>query len=198
MRPDPFSKKIAALLLVTLLFFSGLPMSLIGRLSVAPGRIVDESVIGNNPFSLQSAEAAAKTKTIVFLVGSIVPTSATSTATGVTSTYNFTINLPDMVPTAQPIRSAYIVYNTWQNGTAGLTASAFTLAKATSSVQQLATPKLTSGSTNQQWLGIRLDATAAMRTLIGNVSGTYAMIFTAQLTGNTRIGEGAELYITYD
>src|SRR5258708_13757693 len=37
-----------------------------------------------------------------------------------------------------------------------------------------------------------------MRTLIGNVSGTYAMIFTAQLTGNTRIGEGAELYITYD
>lgn len=147
------------------------------------GRVVDQ------------ASAAAKTKTIVFFVGSVVST--TAVASGGTTTFSFTIALPDMVPDTQPIRSAYIAYNAWEDTVTGISASTFTLNKQGGSAQTLTSPKQTGLQTEQQ-LSIRLNATAAMRTLIGNTSGTYAMTFTASITGPTRIGENAELYITYD
>jgi len=143
----------------------------------------------------QTARAAPKTKTIVFFIGSFAST--TQTASAATTTFNFVITLPDMVPDTQPIRSAYIWYNTWMNNTTGITAQSFTLNKQGGSAQTITGP-ITTGGTNEQQLSTRLSATTAMRNLIGTASGTYAMTFTAKLTGPTRIAEGAELYVTYD
>ncbi len=195
MRTDPFLKRAATVILLFAMLFSGVPVSFLSRLPVLQGRIVDESYLRGSPLALPMAEAAAKTKTIVFFIGSLIST--TAVGSGATSTFTFTITLPDLVPDAQPIRSAYISYNAWGNNATGITSSAFTLNKQGGTAQSLAGPKLTGGTTEQQ-LSMRLDATAAMRTLIGSTANTYAMTFTSNLAGPTRMGENAELYVTYD
>ncbi|MEK7546784.1 MAG: hypothetical protein AAB536_01235 [Patescibacteria group bacterium] len=144
---------------------------------------------------VQVAEAAAKTKTIEFFIGSIIST--TPIANGVTSTYAFVIALPDMVPTSQPIRSAYISYNTHPS-TASISACTFTLNVQGGIAQSLTCPSTLTDSAENRWIAFRLDATSAMQTLIGNASGTYAMIFTTKITGPTRSAESAKLIITYD
>lgn len=180
-----------------MMFFTGFPASLIGEWHTGQTRIFDGDYDGGAPLAYPIAQAAVKTKTIVFFAGSNISTTAVASAA--TTTFSFTISLPDLVPTSRPIRSAYISYNTWFNSlTLGPTATTFTLNKQGGSVQQLTAPKLTGTTTNEAMQSIRLDATAAMQNLVGNASNTYAMIFTANVTGPTRIGESAELYITYD
>lgn len=195
MGANPFFKKAAAIVLFLVMFFSGYPPNPFVASPAGQGKIVLGSYAPASPSLIPTARAAAKTKTIVFFVGSVVSTTAITSAA--TTTFNFTISLPDMVPDTQPIRSAYISYNAWQNTVTGITASVFTMNKQGGTAQTLASPTLTGGTTEQQ-LSIRLNATAAMQNLIGTASGTYAMTFTAKLTGPTLIGSGVELYITYD
>ena len=192
---NAFLKQSLTVFLLASFFLSGFPGPFWDFISLPSGRIVDISYMPHAPFGVPAAEAAAKTKTVVFFIGSIASTTAVASAA--TTTFTFTIAIPDMVPSAQPIRSAYIAYSAWQNNTSGLTASVFTLNKQGGSVQALTGPKLTALQTEQQ-LSIRLDATAAMRALLANVATTTAMTFTAKLTGPTRMSEAAELYVTYD
>ncbi len=174
--------------------FSGLPGLFVGNIL---RHIIDipyaDSILSG--FSVDTAEAASKTKTIVYFVGSIA--SSTSIVSGATTTFAFTITIPDMVPTSTPIRSAYILYNTHM-GAANITASSFTLNTQTGSAQTLTGISALNNSGESNQLDMRLNATTAMQNLIGNASGTYPMTFTAKITGPTRDNEGAELYLTYD
>jgi hypothetical protein len=194
MSSNPFGKKLFAVLAISAILFSGWPFSWV--IPAQTGRIIDNSIGSAVNLTVPQAEAAPKTKTIVFFVGSNVSTTAIASAA--TSTYSFVISLPDMVPTAQPIRSAYIQYVSWWNNTTNLSAAAFTLNEQGGTAQTLAVPANLVASAGELDLSMRLNATAALQTLIGNASGTYAMTFTAKLTGPTRMAEGAELYITYD
>jgi hypothetical protein len=177
------------------MFFSGYPPNPFSVSPAGQGNVAQDSYAPESAPLIPVARAAAKTKTIIFYVGSVVST--TAVASGATTTFNFVISLPDMVPDTQPIRSAYILYNAWEDSVAAVSTSSFTLNKQGGTAQQLTSFMLTGGTTEQQ-LSIRLNATTAMRNLIGSASGTYAMSFAAKLMGPTAMASGAELYITYD
>ena len=145
-------------------------------------------------YPVKEANAGAWTKTIVWFMGQ---TTGAAVASAATTTFAFTINIPDIVSSTNAIRSAYIFYETVGSGVT-ITTSTFTIFQPGGTVQKLTSTPSLAQSVETTELGWRLEATTSTRNIIGNASGTYSLVFTANITGPTRAGENARLYLTYD
>lgn len=140
------------------------------------------------------ASPGTRTKTVQYYIGQNFST--TGIASGTTATYDFTVYLPDAISSSSVIRSAFIEYNTVISATSS-TATSFQLGLQGGSLTALSAPAVIGQSGESQPDQMKLDATSVLQGIIQS-AGTYNLRFTTSITGPTRYGESARLFITYD
>jgi len=139
------------------------------------------------------ASPDTRTKTVEFFVGQYY---GTGIASATVTNYDFTVYLPDAISSASVIRSAYIEYNTLIDGTNDASATDFQLG-VVGSLTSLSAPDVIDQTGESTPVGMKLDATAKLRSII-QAAGTYNLRFSTSITGPVHYGESAKLMITYD